>query len=137
MAVFRKRATVLFPIASLFHGCRTAATVPMEIRLRVEAKRCMNSLKHEAITATGTLHEAYTACSYTSACRSSSLNILPEGRSPLLTLQEELKMDLELFMERYGTEPGKDDLTVLAPKQDDPTDQVHVYVLSQQTEHTG
>lgn len=33
-------------------------------------------------------------------------------------------MDLEGFTERYGSEPGKDDLTVLAPKQDDPTEQV-------------
>ena len=33
-------------------------------------------------------------------------------------------MDVEAFIERYGQEPGKDDLTVLAPKQDDPTEQV-------------
>lgn len=33
-------------------------------------------------------------------------------------------MDLEGFIERYGAEPGKDDLTILAPKQDDPTEQV-------------
>jgi hypothetical protein len=41
-----------------------------------------------------------------------------------VVLQEELKMDLDFFTETYGTEPNKDDLTVLAPKQDDPTDQV-------------
>jgi RNA polymerase Rpb5, N-terminal domain len=39
-------------------------------------------------------------------------------------LQEDLQMDLEGFIERYGAEPGKDDLTILAPKQDDPTEQV-------------
>lgn len=44
-----------------------------------------------------------------------------------LVAEEELNMDLELFMERYGNEPGKDDLTVLAPKQDDPTDQIFVF----------
>lgn len=33
-------------------------------------------------------------------------------------------MDLEAFLDRYGQEPGKDDLTILAPKQDDPTEQV-------------
>lgn len=33
-------------------------------------------------------------------------------------------MDMEGFLERYGQEPGKDDLTILAPKQDDPTEQV-------------
>lgn len=33
-------------------------------------------------------------------------------------------MDVEGFIDRYGQEPGKDDLTILAPKQDDPTEQV-------------
>ena len=42
----------------------------------------------------------------------------------LSVLQEDLHMDLEGFIERYGAEPGKDDLTILAPKQDDPTEQV-------------
>lgn len=44
-----------------------------------------------------------------------------------LVAEEELKMDLDFFTETYGTEPNKDDLTVLAPKQDDPTDQIFVF----------
>jgi hypothetical protein len=40
-------------------------------------------------------------------------------------------MDLEGFIERYGAEPGKDDLTILAPKQDDPTEQVpHLFPVT-------
>ena len=33
-------------------------------------------------------------------------------------------MSKEAFRDRFGDDPRKDDLTVLAPKQDDPTDQV-------------
>ena len=38
--------------------------------------------------------------------------------------QDELNMSKEAFRDRFGDEPRKDDLTVLAPKQDDPTEQV-------------
>jgi len=44
-----------------------------------------------------------------------------------LVASEDLQMDLDGFTERYGSEPGKDDLTVLAPKQDDPTEQIFVF----------
>jgi RNA polymerase Rpb5, N-terminal domain len=40
--------------------------------------------------------------------------------------QDELNMTKEQFKERYSDEPRKDDLTVLAPKQDDPTEQVEL-----------
>lgn len=40
--------------------------------------------------------------------------------------QDELKMTKEAFRERFSDDPKKDDLTVLAPKQDDPTEQVWV-----------
>lgn len=33
-------------------------------------------------------------------------------------------MSKEAFRDRFGDDPRKDDLTVLAPKQDDPTEQV-------------
>ena len=39
-------------------------------------------------------------------------------------MQDELNMSKEAFRDRFGDDPRKDDLTVLAPKQDDPTDQV-------------
>ena len=39
-------------------------------------------------------------------------------------LQDELHMSKEGFKDRFGDDPRKDDLTVLAPKQDDPTEQV-------------
>ncbi|CAK0786648.1 hypothetical protein CVIRNUC_009862 [Coccomyxa viridis] len=41
--------------------------------------------------------------------------------------QDELNMSNEAFRDRFGDDPRKDDLTVLAPKQDDPTDQVFVF----------
>lgn len=39
-------------------------------------------------------------------------------------LQDELDMTKETFRERFSDDPRKDDLTILAPKQDDPTEQV-------------
>ena len=39
-------------------------------------------------------------------------------------------MSKEAFRDRFGDDPRKDDLTVLAPKQDDPTEQVTVCFLS-------
>lgn len=38
--------------------------------------------------------------------------------------QDELHMTKEGFKDRFGDDPRKDDLTILAPKQDDPTEQV-------------
>ena len=43
-------------------------------------------------------------------------------------MQDELNMSKEAFRDRFGDDPRKDDLTVLAPKQDDPTDQVTAFV---------
>lgn len=42
------------------------------------------------------------------------------------SVQGEMTMTKDDFQERFGPEPKKDDLTILAPKQDDPTDQVTV-----------
>lgn len=36
-------------------------------------------------------------------------------------------MTKETFKERFGDDPRKDDLTVLAPKQDDPTEQASCF----------
>ena len=33
------------------------------------------------------------------------------------------------FADRFTEDPKKDDLTILAPKQDDPTDQVGLWVV--------
>ena len=44
--------------------------------------------------------------------------------------QEELEMDLEAFTERYGPDPNKQDLVILVPKQDDPTQQVRAFSSS-------
>ncbi len=38
--------------------------------------------------------------------------------------QDELNQDKVAFRERYGENPRKDDLTILVPRQDDPTEQV-------------
>ena len=35
-------------------------------------------------------------------------------------------MTKEVFRERFGDEPRRDDLTMLAPRQDDPTEQVYL-----------
>ena len=43
-------------------------------------------------------------------------------------MQDELNMSKEAFRDRFGDDPRKDDLTVLAPKQDDPTDQVTAFL---------
>lgn len=40
--------------------------------------------------------------------------------------QEELNLSKDLFRERYGETPRKEDLTILVPRQDDPTEQVCV-----------
>ncbi|KAK9903534.1 hypothetical protein WJX75_008157 [Coccomyxa subellipsoidea] len=44
-----------------------------------------------------------------------------------LIAQDELHMSKEGFKDRFGDDPRKDDLTVLAPKQDDPTEQIFVF----------
>ena len=46
------------------------------------------------------------------------------------SLQDDLHMTKEGFKDRFGDDPRKDDLTVLAPKQDDPTEQVQNVVVS-------
>lgn len=61
----------------------------------------------------------HTACALTD-----SICLPPAVKDVVWAVQEDLQMDLDGFTERYGSEPGKDDLTVLAPKQDDPTEQV-------------
>ncbi|BDA50058.1 DNA-directed RNA polymerases I, II, and III subunit RPABC1 [Coccomyxa sp. Obi] len=44
-----------------------------------------------------------------------------------LIAQDELHMTKEGFKDRFGDDPRKDDLTILAPKQDDPTEQIFVF----------
>lgn len=39
-------------------------------------------------------------------------------------MQDELNMTKDIFQSRFGDDPRRDDLTLLAPKQDDPTEQV-------------
>lgn len=41
-----------------------------------------------------------------------------------LMLQGDVNITKEAFAERFSEDPKKDDLTILAPRQDDPTDQV-------------
>lgn len=41
-----------------------------------------------------------------------------------LVSQEELNMAKDQFREQWGENPRKDDLAILVPKQDDPTEQV-------------
>ncbi|KAF5829546.1 RNA polymerase Rpb5, C-terminal domain-containing protein [Dunaliella salina] len=41
-----------------------------------------------------------------------------------LVSMEELNLTKDMFRERYGENPRKDDLTILVPRQDDPTEQV-------------
>ena len=41
--------------------------------------------------------------------------------------QDDLNTTLDAFRDRWGDAPARDDLTILAPKQDDPTDQVFVF----------
>jgi len=44
--------------------------------------------------------------------------------TPYCCQQEELHMTKEEFQARFGDEPRRDDMTLLNPKQDDPTEQV-------------
>jgi DNA-directed RNA polymerase I, II, and III subunit RPABC1 len=39
-------------------------------------------------------------------------------------LQHELELTKDAFREKYGEMPRKDDLTILVPRIDDPTEQV-------------
>lgn len=39
-------------------------------------------------------------------------------------MQEEIQISKDVFRDRFGENPRKDDLTILVPKQDDPTEQV-------------
>ena len=40
-----------------------------------------------------------------------------------LDMQEEINLPKDTFRERFGENPRKDDLTILVPRQDDPTEQ--------------
>lgn len=40
-------------------------------------------------------------------------------------LQDDLEESKDQFIQKFSEEPKRDDLTLLAPKQEDPTDQVH------------
>uniref|UniRef100_A0A7S0X0J8 Uncharacterized protein n=1 Tax=Chlamydomonas leiostraca TaxID=1034604 RepID=A0A7S0X0J8_9CHLO len=44
-----------------------------------------------------------------------------------LVSQEELSLSKEQFRERFGDMPRKEDLTILVPRQDDPTEQIFVF----------
>jgi len=44
-----------------------------------------------------------------------------------LVSEDELKCSKDLFRERYGENPRKEDLIVLVPRQDDPTEQMFVF----------
>ena len=43
------------------------------------------------------------------------------------THQDDLDASLDSFREQHGDVPRGDDLTILVPKQDDPTDQIFVF----------
>lgn len=43
-----------------------------------------------------------------------------------LVSQEDLNLSKDDFRNRFGENPRKEDLTILVPKQDDPTEQVRV-----------
>ncbi|KAK9855444.1 hypothetical protein WJX84_005455 [Apatococcus fuscideae] len=44
-----------------------------------------------------------------------------------LVLPEDLNMTKDAFVEKYGEQPRRDDLTHIAPKQDDPTEQIFIF----------
>lgn len=46
---------------------------------------------------------------------------------PPSALQDDLNTTLDTFRDRFGDAPKREDLTILAPRQDDPTDQVFVF----------
>ncbi|GLC44283.1 hypothetical protein PLESTB_000760800 [Pleodorina starrii] len=49
-----------------------------------------------------------------------------------LVSQEEINTTKDQFRDRFGENPRKDDLTILVPKQDDPTEQVFVFFPEEQ-----
>mmetsp|Transcript_6207 Transcript_6207/g.16442 ORF Transcript_6207/g.16442 Transcript_6207/m.16442 type:complete len:203 (-) Transcript_6207:551-1159(-) len=49
-----------------------------------------------------------------------------------LVSMEELNLTKDMFRERYGENPRKDDLTILVPRQDDPTEQMFVFFPEEQ-----
>ena len=51
----------------------------------------------------------------------------PLLNQPLSSLQDDLDATLESFRDTHGDVPRGDDLTILVPKQDDPTDQIFVF----------
>ena len=44
----------------------------------------------------------------------------------VVTLQEDMEMTKDGFTERFGDLPRKDDITILAPKREDPTEQARI-----------
>ena len=58
------------------------------------------------------------------------VEILLDSKIPATCIQDELNMSKEAFRDRFGDDPRKDDLTVLAPKQDDPTEQVNLHTMT-------
>ena len=46
---------------------------------------------------------------------------------PPFLFQDDLTTTLDAFRDRHGDVPKKDDLTILVPKADDPTDQIFVF----------
>ena len=42
-------------------------------------------------------------------------------------MQDDLDETRDAFIQKFSEEPKRDDLTLLAPKQEDPTDQVGLY----------
>ncbi|EFJ40254.1 hypothetical protein VOLCADRAFT_109457 [Volvox carteri f. nagariensis] len=49
-----------------------------------------------------------------------------------LVSQEEINTSKDQFRDRFGENPRKDDLTILVPKQDDPTEQMFVFFPEEQ-----
>jgi hypothetical protein len=47
-----------------------------------------------------------------------------------LSEQDDLEETRDIFTQKFSEEPKRDDLTLLAPKQEDPTDQVPCHLLS-------
>lgn len=46
---------------------------------------------------------------------------------PCSALQEDLEATKDKFRDTWGDNPKKDELTVLVPKQDDPTQQIFIF----------
>jgi len=53
-----------------------------------------------------------------------------KARTCALSEQDDLEETRDIFTQKFSEEPKRDDLTLLAPKQEDPTDQVPCQLLS-------